>query len=135
MLKHVAWAGAMIGFNNMNRANTLVLSLIREHFDGTEDSFKEKCMDVAKYFDDIEKHALAEYVFAYVFPATAFSTFETIYYKGNVIKTTDSAGKEYTYEIVSVEDTGVYAKSLDKENYVAYFISYEILSKDYWMEK
>ena len=51
---------------------SIALSLIRAHYDGDEETFKQRSYDFAKLCDEQGKYQLAEYIFAQVNPACAF---------------------------------------------------------------
>lgn len=42
--------------------HTLILGLIRSHYEYGEENFKSRCRNVINYFDSLGKSELAEYV-------------------------------------------------------------------------
>lgn len=116
----------------MKSETTLALNLIREHYDGTEDSFREAAFDLARYYDSNEHQQLSEYIFALIYPAACFTTFEIDYHRGQTISSSLTNRK---YKIISVESSGVYAIPVEGDQSKAYFIHHNDLTLSYKIEK
>mgnify|MGYP007069898016 CR=1 FL=1 len=108
----------------MNTETSLALNLIREHYDGTDESFKEAAFDLARYYDNNDRSQLAEYIFALIYPGATFTTFEIDYHKGQIISGNVTKHK---YKIISVEPSGVYIVPIDRNQSTAYFIHHNDL--------
>lgn len=119
----------------MSEERQLTLALIREHCDGTDESFREAALNLAKYYDQVGRSVLAEYIFAYLFPQMSFTTFEPFYCKGQIIETEDVYGQLIQCKIVSVDSDGVFARNLKEQPDIAYFIPFSSLSKNWHIVK
>lgn len=119
----------------MDSETSLALALIRAHYDEPDKSFDAAALKLAQFYDKIDKPELSEYIFAYVYPGLAFTTFEEFYYPGTIVYTISDDNILNRYKVLCVEESGCWLQNLVTDSLFSRFFTYPELTKDFLIEK